>query len=77
MSNSLINEDELPTGLSDYEYAQWFKYSFISGGVGCRVGPRLVKRRIEEGRPDYDWAVEPLAARFERATQLVLRTRSA
>lgn len=58
MTDELINEDELPTELSDYEYAQWFKHSFIPGGVGCRVGPRVIRKRIEEGMPDYEWVVE-------------------
>ncbi len=58
MTNSLINEDELPTELSDYEYAQWFKHSFVPDGGGCRVGPRVIKKRIEDGMPDYEWVVE-------------------
>jgi hypothetical protein len=34
----LIHEDELPEG---YPYDEMFKYSFIPGGVGCRVFPKV------------------------------------
>lgn len=37
---SHVHEDELPP-MTDGQYAKWFALSFISGGVGCRMGPAV------------------------------------
>lgn len=34
-----MHEDELPADMPRKDYDEWFKRSWIPGGVGCRVGP--------------------------------------
>ena len=35
----IMHEDELPADITAIEYSEWYKKSFIPGGVGVRVGP--------------------------------------
>jgi hypothetical protein len=37
---NLIFEDELPE-MTDEQYSDWYDKSFIPGGIGCRVGPKV------------------------------------
>lgn len=45
MTEKLIHEDELPDDMTQKEYDEWYKKSYIPGGVGCRVGVRPEKSK--------------------------------
>ena len=43
----MIFEDSLPDDLTDDEYNIWYEHSFVPDGVGCRVGPAVVRVAAE------------------------------
>ena len=43
----MMNEDELPEGISEEAYSWWFENSFVADGV--RMGPKIAELEIGKG----------------------------
>jgi hypothetical protein len=37
----MMFEDELPDDMTNDDYDEWYKWSRVPDGVGCRMGPRF------------------------------------
>ncbi|MCP4604514.1 MAG: site-specific DNA-methyltransferase [Proteobacteria bacterium] len=66
---AVVHEDDLPKDLPKAQYDNWFKTSYIPGGVGCRVGPRHGKIDLVLTDPPYGIGESIKAGRRTKSTK--------